>query len=63
MFWNSWNKRILAAVFLLIMQAVIYTVILGRDNVKFTIISFIVASLPGFIGVFLIWLEKQKGRY
>jgi len=63
MFWISWNKKVVAAVCLIIVQAIIYTVILGRDNVDFTIVSFIVTSVPGAVGIFIIWMEKTKGRY
>jgi hypothetical protein len=63
MFMHSWNVKILAAVGLIIIQVIIYMVVMGRDSFNFTIPTFIICSLPGLIGAFILWLEKERGRF
>lgn len=59
---RSWNIKVLIAVALIIVQAIIYAVISGRSH-HFSLISFFICSLPGVIGALLIWIEKNKGRF
>ena len=61
MFMHSWNVKVLSGVGLIIIQAIIYMVILKRSGTDFTLAT--ICSLPGLIGAFLIWLEKEKGRF
>lgn len=63
MFMHSWNVKVLVGVGLIIIQAIIYMVILKRSGTDFTIATFFICSLPGLIGAFLIWMEKEKGRF
>ena len=63
MFMHSWNVKILAAVGLIIVQAIIYMVVFNRDSTNFNLATFFICSLPGLIGAFLIWIEKARGRF
>lgn len=63
MFMHSWNKKVIIAVVLIIVQAIIYAVIAGRSNNHFSILTFFICSLPGIIGAFIIWIERNKGRF
>ncbi len=62
MFMHSWNQKVLVGVGLIIVQAIIYMVALKRGG-GFSIPAFFVCSLPGIIGAFLIWLERERGRF
>ncbi len=63
MFLHSWNKKVIIAVVLIIIQAIIYAVFASKDNTHFSLITFFICSLPGIIGALIIWIEKNKGRY
>lgn len=62
MFMHSWNKKLLLGVGLIIVQAIIYAVISKRST-NFSLVTFFICSLPGLIGILLIWIEKSRGRY
>jgi len=63
MFMGSWNKKVLIGVGLIIAQLIIFLAIAKRDNVNFNLATFFICSLPGLIGVFLIWMERARGRF
>ena len=60
---RSWNVKLLVAVGLIIVQAIIYAIISGRSNSHFSLITFFICSLPGIIGALIIWIEKNRGRF
>lgn len=60
---HSWNIKVIIAVFLIIVQAIIYAIISGRSGNHFSLITFFICSLPGIIGALIIWIEKNKGRF
>ncbi len=63
MFMHSWNVKVLVGVGLIIVQAIIYTVVLGKGDMDFSIPTFFICSLPGLIGAFIIWMEKARDRF
>ena len=63
MFMSSWNKKVLVAVALIILQVIIYMIVMGRDSTNFSLLSFVISSLPGLIGGFIIWYEKARDRF
>lgn len=63
MFMGSWNKKILIAVALIIIQVILYMVVMGRDSYTFSIPTFVICSIPGLAGAFIIWIEKIKDRF
>ena len=62
MFMQNKKKKVIIAVGLIIVQAIIYAIFAGRSH-HFTIATFFIASLPGIIGALIIWIEKNKGRF
>ena len=63
MFMHSWNVKVLIAVGLIIIQTIIFIVMSSKGMNGFSIPSLIICSLPGIIGAFIIFIERQRGRF
>jgi len=62
MFFSLLNKRIIIAIFLIIMQLIILSAFLKKAH-DFHIIPFILVCIPGIIGILIIYFERNKGRF
>ena len=60
MFMHSWNIRVIIAVGLIAVQAIIYMVMSSRGMNGFSIPSFIICSIPGIIGGIMIFIERES---
>ena len=62
MFFSLLNKKIILAIFLIIMQIIILSAFIKKTH-EFHIIPLILVCIPGIIGALIIYSERNKGRF
>lgn len=62
MFMRNINYKVLIGIALIIIDLIIVTVVLKKSE-GIGIIPLIIVFSPGLIGVFMIWYEKNWGRF
>lgn len=62
MFMRNINYKVLISIALIIIDLIIVTVVLKKSE-GIGIIPLIIVLSPGLIGAFMIWYEKNWGRF